>query len=130
MDKQTADDVNMLLANMRNFHVVDLVARYYAPFNSTAPPELLREQIDKLQEQVDKVLNPTAVDPQLLSADGAYEKAANAGVEVFRKWMEKEGITANDLPDSPWDLPTNCPLWTMGLSMAQSLCILGRAKEK
>lgn len=53
-----------------------------------------------------------------------YETATNDGRRMLTEWMSQKGMTPADLPCSPWDLPADCPLWKMGLSLAQVLWIV------
>jgi hypothetical protein len=55
-----------------------------------------------------------------------YVAAINDGLEKAREWA----ATQETLPDDPWALPKDCPLWSMGLSLAQASGILGRLRAE
>lgn len=57
----------------------------------------------------------------------AYEAAITDGEQAMREWMN--GRDPKSLPDSVWECPSDCPLWTMGLSMAQAGGIYAKAKR-
>lgn len=63
-----------------------------------------------------------------MAASDQYTAAIESGVQVMDEWMAANGITS--LPDSVWDLPKECPLWTLGLSYAQAGGIHAQAKAK
>lgn len=56
-----------------------------------------------------------------------YRLALNDGLEAMRKWVAE---TNHELPDDVWKLPKDCPLWRMGLSMAQADCILSAVRNE
>ena len=53
-----------------------------------------------------------------------YESNIHAGVQAMRDWMTAQTLAPRDLPDDVWTLPKDCPLWTLGLSLAQASGIL------
>lgn len=58
----------------------------------------------------------------------AYQRAIGTGVKEMERWMVESNVTM--LPDDAWDLPRDCPLWGLGLSMAQLSLILAGAKRR
>lgn len=48
----------------------------------------------------------------------AYVGAIDDGLQKTRAWIKAKGLT--DLPEDPFKLPDDCPLWNLGLSLAQA----------
>ena len=57
-----------------------------------------------------------------------YENNADKAVEALREWNRKH--CAGPLPESPWDLPKDCPIWHMGLSAFQAGWALAQVKSE
>ncbi len=49
-----------------------------------------------------------------------YREMIATGLEQMREWAKYKP----DLPNDPWKLPKDCPLWKMDLSLAQASGIL------
>jgi len=47
----------------------------------------------------------------------SYESDCQNGLMTFREWAAKQ---TDRLPDDPWKLPKDCPIWKLGLSLAQA----------
>ena len=62
----------------------------------------------------------------------SYQQNADDGLAAMNKWLAEKNIQWRDLPDDPWKLPADCPIWKMGLSLAQAGWILasGRARNE
>lgn len=60
-----------------------------------------------------------------MSSD-AYKGAISDGLDEVRKWMANGGV----LPESCWDLPKDCPIWSMGLSAAQAQGIVNALRTE
>lgn len=56
-----------------------------------------------------------------------YEEYAQAAVKALREWQK--GRT-EPLPDDPWKLPKDCPIWNMGLSAYQAAWALARVRQE
>ena len=55
-----------------------------------------------------------------------YASTIEAARERFAEWLVAQGDDYV-LPESCWQLPSECPLWHSGLSMAQAQSILSAA---
>lgn len=47
-----------------------------------------------------------------------YTAMIDGGLTAMRKWIAENGI--KELPSDPFELPKDCPLWEMNLSLAQA----------
>lgn len=54
MTPKEKSQINILLAYLRQFSVVQLVTEYFARYNNDAPSSLLKEQIDTVQKLLEK----------------------------------------------------------------------------
>lgn len=52
-----------------------------------------------------------------------YAEDANKAVDALREWAKD-----HELPESPWDLPKDCPIWYMGLSLFQAGWALSKVR--
>ena len=55
-----------------------------------------------------------------------YAEAIDKGLTAARLWAQTQAT----LPSDPWSLPSDCPLWSMGLSLAQASGILGKLRTE
>lgn len=51
----------------------------------------------------------------------SYEDNYKAGLDRLRQWAAAQ---EQALPDDAWKLPKHCPIWSMGLSLAQADAML------
>jgi hypothetical protein len=56
-----------------------------------------------------------------------YRGAIESGEAAMREWMKDRDPAI--LPEDVWKAPSDCPLWKMGLSLAQAGSIYVRAKS-
>jgi len=57
-----------------------------------------------------------------------YERSIAEGLTLMRDWIADHEINPKTLPESPWNLPKDCPLWHLGLSLAQASGILATVR--
>ncbi len=57
-----------------------------------------------------------------------YIETLDTGLTSAFKWMDDNKIT--ELPDSVWECPQGCPIWEMGLSLAQAGGIYSKMKMR
>lgn len=55
----------------------------------------------------------------------AYTASADRAVVALREWAD-----GRDLPDDPWKLPKDCPIWNMGLSLFQASWALAAVRRE
>lgn len=53
----------------------------------------------------------------------AYASSIDNAVTAFREWRRANPDVT--LSDNPWELPKDCPLWHLNLSLAQVSGVLG-----
>lgn len=63
MNPEVANDLNTLLAYLRDFDVVGLVKEHYWKHGNAAPPSLLKEQIEKMEKHLARSQNTDARHP-------------------------------------------------------------------
>ena len=56
-----------------------------------------------------------------------YGSSIEKGRAALREWAAKQD---EKLPDDPWKLPSDCPIWSMGLSLAQASGILSAVRAE
>lgn len=52
------------------------------------------------------------------AAVSAYKGVIDDGLAKMIAWVNENNI--NELPEDVWQLPKDCPLWNLGLSLAQA----------
>lgn len=54
-----------------------------------------------------------------------YVALTDVALAKLREWAE-----GKDLPDDPWKLPKDCPIWKMGLTDFQAQFVLRRLRRE
>lgn len=57
-----------------------------------------------------------------------YQGSIERGQKAFAEWRAKNPHV--NINQSVWSLPKDCPLWHMGLSMAQAVGIVMAARKE
>jgi hypothetical protein len=66
----------------------------------------------------------------LAGVEGRTMNKRDKAVSALDEWIKAKGIDPKTLPERPWELPKDCPIWSMGLSMAQAWSILDEARNR
>lgn len=61
-------------------------------------------------------------------AEWSCRAAVENAERLLREWVEEVGATAELLRSSPWDMPRDCPLWHLDLTLAQACAVLAKVR--
>jgi len=60
---------------------------------------------------------------------GPYLDSLDSAERAMKEWMDRKVLRGSDLADDVFKAPEDCPLWNLGLSLAQAGSVWAAAKR-